>query len=213
MNDWPELDALVEELRNAQAERWNRIQELRQQLQGLQPHLEVLRRQFEDLQIDAHLRALNDQMLAGLGSVELVSAGTGIEYLAALVWPAHVHPHAAEEEADEGVLYRIEVWLGPSLQDGRPRIRIAGERRLEAVLPTSGERFRAALLRVFREPQRVERPAEQPDAEAADESSDEQPQTEGPVDSGVPVSEEAVPGDREPSPAEPEKTDERSSNG
>src|SRR4051794_33798656 len=109
MNEWPELDALVQELREANEERWKTAEELRQQLQALQPHVEVLSRQFEDLQVDAHLRLLNERMLAGLGSVELVHAGTGIEFLAALVWPAHVHPAETAHESSTGEVYRIEV--------------------------------------------------------------------------------------------------------
>src|SRR6476469_9128197 len=167
MDEWPELDALVEELHKAHEERWRTAQDLRQQLAMLQPHVEVLSRQFEELQVEAHLRLINERILAGLGSVELVHAGTGIEYLGALVWPAHVHPAEGEAQPSVGEVCRIEVWLGPNLEDGRPRIRIAGERRLEATLPTSPERFRSALLRVFQQPQRVRSPGSE------DEESDE----------------------------------------
>ena len=159
MDDWPELDALIQELREANEERWRRTDDLRQQLAGLQPQLEVISRQFQDLRIDEHLRAINDRMLGGLGSVEIVQGGVGIEYAAALVWPGHVHPQDEANESVQESMYRIEVWLGPGLQDGRARIRIAGSKRLEAFLPTSGERFRSALLTVFRDPQRVIRPA------------------------------------------------------
>lgn len=165
MNDWPELDALCEELRQANEEQWKRTEELRQQLNSLQPHLDLIAQQFHDLQVDEHLRALNDRLLGGLGSVEIIHGGVGIEYAAGLLWPGHVHPQAEDEDAAAEDMYRIDVWLGPGLQDGRARIRIAGAKRLEAVLPTSGERFRSALLSVFRNPQRVVRPS----AEEADQ--------------------------------------------
>jgi hypothetical protein len=159
MDDWPELDELIQELQQANEERWQRTQELRQQLDGLQPQLELVELQFRALQVDEHLRLLNERALGGLGNVEVVHGGVGIEYAAALVWPPHIHPGVDGGQPDEEGVYRIDVWLGPGLQDGRGRIRIAGARRLEAVLPTSTERFRSALLSVFRDPQRVARPA------------------------------------------------------
>ncbi len=187
MDDWPELDALIQELREANEERWRRTDELRQQLAGLQPQLEVISRQFQDLRIDEHLRSINDRMLGGLGSVEIVQGGVGIEYAAALVWPGHVHPQGEADDSAQESMYRIEVWLGPGLQDGRARIRIAGSKRLEAFLPTSGERFRSALLTVFRDPQRVSRPApdqataQEPTTRADDEHQGAEPDREEPA--------------------------------
>jgi hypothetical protein len=158
MNDWPELDAVYAELRQANEERWRRTDELRQQLAELQPQIDVISRQFVDLRVDEHLRSINDRLLAGLGSVEVVYGGVGIEYAAALVWPGHAHPIEEIDGPSEDSMYRIDVWLGPTLEDGRARIRIVGAKRLEAVLPTNGERFRTALLMAFRNPQRLERP-------------------------------------------------------
>jgi hypothetical protein len=171
MDDWAELDALVEELRQEDVERWHQLDELRIQLGTLQPISEVITRQFSELQVDAHLGAINDRLLGGFGSVEVVHSGAGIEYAAALVWPAHVGPHAPPEESEGGV-YRIEVWLGPNLQDGRARIRIEGAKRLEATLPTSSGRFRAALLTVFRNPQFVDRVVETETTESEGEQTD-----------------------------------------
>src|SRR5712692_7412077 len=111
MDDWPELEALIQELQQANEDRWRRTQELRQQLDGLQPHLELIEQQFRALQVDEHLRLLNDRALGGLGSVEIVHGGVGIEYAAALVWPPHVHPQVEGEQTDEECLFRIDVWL------------------------------------------------------------------------------------------------------
>ncbi|MGI8549522.1 MAG: hypothetical protein ACR2PL_01820, partial [Dehalococcoidia bacterium] len=55
--------------------------------------------------------------------------------------------------------------LGPDLPTGRTRIRISGAKKMEATLPTSVERFRAALLTVFRNPQFVERRRQSTDRE------------------------------------------------
>jgi hypothetical protein len=177
MSDWPELDALYEELRRENEERWRRTDELRQRLAELQPQIDIISHQFSDLQVDQHLRSINDRLLAGLGSVEVVYGGVGIEYAAALVWPGHAHSQAVGDEAADEAMYRIDVWLGPALEDGRARIRITGAKRLEAPLPTSGERFRTALLTVFRNPQRIERPAmeEEPVSEPAGKQEIDEP--------------------------------------
>lgn len=182
--EWPELDALLEEMQAEDAERWQAAQELRKHFEQLQPQIQVVAQQYETLQVQASLQALNDRLLSGMGTVELVHSGVGIEFIASLVWPAYVDPRgAAEESAKEG-LYRIEVWLGPGMQDGQPRIRISGEKRLEAKLPTSTERFRAALISVFRNPRFAPReaPAEAPDQEPDGEQaarSDEESETVG----------------------------------
>jgi hypothetical protein len=158
MDNWPELDALYEELRRENEEHWRRTDELRQKLAELQPQIDIISQQFGDLQVDQHLRSINDRLLAGLGSVEVIYGGVGIEYAAALVWPGHAQTQAEGDDSADEAMYRIDVWLGPALEDGRARIRLVGAKRLEAFLPTSSERFRTALLTVFRNPQRVERP-------------------------------------------------------
>ena len=159
MIEWPELDALLEELRADNDERWQAAQELRKQFEQLQTQLQVLAQQYDALHVHDALQALNDRLLSGMGTIEMVQSGVGIEYVAALVWPASFDPRVSADESTRQGLYRIEVWLGPGMQDGQPRIRIAGEKRLEAKLPTSTERFRAALLSVFRSPQFVARTA------------------------------------------------------
>jgi len=172
--DWPELAELIARIEEGAAEGWQRASQVRAQAAGLAPHVVGLAQQFVDLGVDVHLRQLNERLLGGLGSVELVEGGMGVERIAALVWPADIHPQPASSEAEQGEgLYRIEVWLGPGLQDGRARIRIAGAKRLEAVLPTSAERFRAALLSVFQSPMFVQRPpAEETDGDEVSTDED-----------------------------------------
>ena len=158
-DEWPELAELVAQIEGLESEGWKRSAEVRTQTSGLALHIASLAQCFADLEVDTHLRLLNDKLLGGLGSVELIQGGMGVERIAALVWPSDIHPQPPTgEEQAEGV-YRIEVWLGPGLQDGKARIRIAGAKRLEAVLPTSAERFRAALLLVFQNPAFMPRPA------------------------------------------------------
>lgn len=152
VEEWPELTELVEQVRSDNAEGWQRTERLRQELGGLQPHLELIAAQFAELDIEGHLRLLNERLLAGMGNLESIHSGMGIERVAALAWPVDFHPQQTGEETARSGMFRIEVWMGPGLQDGRARIRIAGAKRLEAVLPTSAERFRTALLAVFRNP-------------------------------------------------------------
>ena len=183
LEEWPELTELVEQVRTENGEGWQRTERLRQELGGLQPHLELVARQAAELDVEGHLRLLNEHLLAGLGNLESFHSGMGIERVTALAWPADLHPQPAGDQVTESGTYRIEVWLGPGLQDGRARIRIAGSKRLEAVLPTSPERFRSALLSVFRNPLFVaspEGPAEPPAAEEP-ESAPPDMQEERPI--------------------------------
>ena len=171
--DWPELDALLDELRAGNDERWQEAQELRKQFEQLQSRLQVLAEQYTGLQVHETLQMLNDRLLSGMGTIEMVHSGVGIEYIAALVWPAYFDPRASGDDASKEGLYRIDVWLGPGMQDGQPRIRISGEKRLEAKLPTNTERFRGALLSVFRSPRFVAREAgeREPEDEPAPETA------------------------------------------
>jgi hypothetical protein len=170
-DDWHELDLLVEELRAVHGESWQRTEQLRQQMSGLQPHLEIIAQQYEELAVASHLTTLNERLLAGMGSVELIESGMGFEHVAALVWPSQLDPRDLGGRDKEGY-FRIEVWMGPGLQDGRARVRLAGAKRLEATLPTNPERFRSALLAVFRDPQFVERPEPEEDATAVGASGE-----------------------------------------
>lgn len=167
MTDWPELDTLVEELRAQNEERWRQTQELHEQLSQIQAQLEVVGRQYDELQVRELLQEINERLLGGLGTLESMHGGKGLEFVAALVWPLHCDPRSIPAELGDGV-YRINVWLGLHLQDGKPRIRISGARRLQATLPTSVDRFRAALLTVFRDPEFLANP------QAAEHAEDDQ---------------------------------------
>lgn len=192
MADWPELDALAQEIREQNDARWQQTDTLRRHFQELRGQHGLAADQFASLKVQELLEVINEQVLAGLGTVEVVQSGAGMEVLAALAWPAFCDPRVSEESSDAGV-YRIEVWLGLDPQSSRLRIRLAGEKRLEATLPTSEERFRAALLQVFRSPRFLSHgPAEGEQAES-EEINEEQAES-GP----------ATPGPEEPSHQAPE---------
>lgn len=178
MMEWPELDALVDEIRVGNEERWRQTQELHEQLGQIQAQLEVVGRQYDELQVRQLLQEINERLLGGLGTLESMHGGKGLEFVAALVWPQHCDPRSMAAEQPDGV-YRINVWLGLNLQDGKPRIRISGAKRLQASLPTSVDRFRAALLTVFRDPEFLANPQA---AKHAEEDADVR-ETAPPADS------------------------------
>lgn len=170
MLEWPELETLLEECRSANEERWRQAEELSTQLAQLRPSLDIISRQYTELRILAALEAINARLLGGLGSIEILH-GAGIEYVVGLAWPPAADPRASAEDAARDGVNRIDVWLGLGMEDGRPRIRIQGEKRLEAPLPTTPERFRSALLAVLRAPRFIARP--QAEAEPGGDDEDE----------------------------------------
>lgn len=60
--------------------------------------------------------------------------------------------------------FHVGVWLGIG-PDGRGRVRVEGEKRLEAPLPTSRERLRRVLLSAIQAPRHVPASAEGAPAE------------------------------------------------
>ncbi len=77
--EWPELAQLASELENLGAVGWRRSSEVRSQADGLLLHIAAVEQCFGELEISAHLRLLNEHLLAGVGSVELVEGGMGVE--------------------------------------------------------------------------------------------------------------------------------------
>jgi hypothetical protein len=79
----------------------------------------------------------------------------------------------------------VLLHVGP---DGRGRVRVEGEKRLEAPLPTSRDRLRRVLLGAIQAPKYVSRPGEstavakgETDATATQERTDGQPASERPA--------------------------------
>ncbi|MBI2761364.1 MAG: hypothetical protein HYX51_08070 [Chloroflexi bacterium] len=168
---WEELEQLCNELREA-AETWSeRRSRIDAERQAIQPVIDQLEQHYTALAVEPALEQVREHVLGGAGMRQRMHSTYGLERLAALWWPAAVDPRPDLATA-EGE-YRIEVWLGVSEQ-GRPRVRIVGERRLEAALPVSVEKFRSALLTAVRRPAFV--PYAHEDASshpAADEPSEE----------------------------------------
>jgi len=178
MEAWEELDALAEELRATNAVWQENAAALHQQIDALRPDLDALEDQFVALQIGETLRELCRRLLNDAGRVHAVRMEFGILRSVALTWESTADPRQAGEAA--AGQYSIDVRIGPryllgiepagaTAPDLRLSILIAGEKQLVATLPTTTERFRAAVLRAFRAPKFTEPPQEQgSDAEAAE---------------------------------------------
>jgi hypothetical protein len=146
---WEELDQLCEELDRAVEGLAERRAKRESERAMMQPVLELLDRADADLAIASALELVRERVLGGLGVAQRVSTAFGLDRLTMLAWPAEADPRP--DRATAAGEYRIEVWVGVG-EEGRPRVRIVGERRLEATLPVAREKFRAALLSAVRAP-------------------------------------------------------------
>lgn len=174
MNDvWEELDALCRELEASAGPASESRAHLRTQLEALRPGLELLDRHYQELGAEEAMAQVRERLLAGAGVIQRIVFDYGLERLLALMWPAAADPRA--ELAEARGEYRVEVWLRMG-EDGRPRVRVVGEKRLEAPLPVAREKFRGVLLGAVRAPAFIAHPAagEQP-ADAAAEAPPAEP--------------------------------------
>ncbi len=179
---WTDLDAYCEQLRTEHGEWSERIDAIDTQLTALRTALAGIGEQYRALGIDDDLTLINERILGGVGMVQSLRIGHDLERYVALIWPAAGDPRPTMTRAEEEAEYRVEIWmhLGP---DGKGRIRIEGEKRLEATLPTSRERVRSVLIRTAQSPKLVSRseaetadaatppPPEHPDEEPVEEAS------------------------------------------
>ena len=162
MDEWAALEVLCVEAHGDTETLAKRREELGSYREQLRTLLEALAAAQQELQIDEHITHINDRFLLGGGMVQRWEVFGGLERVVTLAWPAAADPRP--ERRDAGGEYRLEVWLG--LHDnGRPRIRITGAKRLQALLPVSAENFRAALLAALREPTLAGREGEAPDTD------------------------------------------------
>lgn len=213
--EWDELEQLCREIEAASGEAAERRERLRSERETLQPALEQIERFWQELAPEQALEQVRDRLLGGSALLQRVSALYGLERVAALVWPAYADPRP-DLAAAQGE-YRVQVLLGLN-ERGRPRIRVTGAKRLEAILPVAPEKFRAVLLGAVRAPEHVAvgeeeteippEPARAEQAAAGDErrapaggeGSAERP-TPPPPDEPIPMG--PAPGDGEPrAPAE-----------
>jgi hypothetical protein len=167
--DWPDLDTYCAQLR-AEHESWlERLTALQSQLAHLQPALLGIAAQYRALAIEEDLDQLNRLVLGGAAMAQTLRLGYDLERYISLLWPAAGDPRPTHARPDSEGEYRVDVLLhvGP---DGHGRIRVEGEKRLEAPLPTSRERLRRVLLGAIQAPKFVGRTGEDA-AEAAAEGS------------------------------------------
>jgi hypothetical protein len=157
--DWPDLEAYCGQL-GAEHEAWmERLTALQSQLAHLQPALLGMAAQYRALAIEEDLERLNRLVLGGAAMAQSLRLGYDLERYFSLLWPAAGDPRPTHARPEGQGEYRVDVVLhvGP---DGRGRVRVEGEKRLEAPLPTSRERLRKVLLSAIQSPKYVGTPDE-----------------------------------------------------
>ena len=157
--EWPDLHAYCAQLRT-EHEAWvERLTALGMQLAHLQPALLDIAAQYRALAIEDDLERLNRLVLGGAAMAQSLRLGYDLERYISLLWPAAGDPRPSHARPDSEGEYRVDILLhlGP---DGRGRIRVEGEKRLEAPLPTSRERLRKVLLGAIQAPKYVSRPGQ-----------------------------------------------------
>lgn len=176
---WPGLDSYCEELRVEQTDWAERLDAVETQLLSLRATLAGIAAQHHALGIDEDLELINERVLGGVAMAQSVRIGHNLERYTALLWPAAGDPRSSMVRDDDDAEYRVEIWmhLGP---DGKGRIRIEGEKRLEAMLPTSRERVRSVLIRAVQSPKLVSKGEVQASESEAPQPSAEQPPVEQP---------------------------------
>lgn len=191
---WPDLDSYCEELRAEHTDWAERLDAVETQLSSLRSALAAVAAQYHILGIDDDLELINEHVLGGVGMAQSVRIGHNLERYTALLWPAAGDPRPSLVRADDDAEYRVEIWmhLGP---DGKGRIRIEGEKRLEATLPTSRERVRSVLIRAVQSPKLVSKGEMQAAESEAPQPPPEQPSAERPEQQPV---EEATPRSGDP---------------
>jgi hypothetical protein len=163
MDRWEELDSLVLELKSANEE-WSRSSEqLSGQLEAFKAITDQLDETLNAIGVIEALTALNERLFNGAARVHQARTYYGLSRAAALVWHAIEDPRPEMANAAPRGMYSIEVRLGPryllgvqkdagGAGDERLSILIEGEKQLVATLPTTAQKFRAALLRAFAAP-------------------------------------------------------------
>lgn len=117
--------------------------------ESFQPLIDSVTAHAVTLDAPGALRLVRERLLAGAASLHETTFEYELERLSVLTWPAAADPRPDLARARGE--YRVEVWIGLSEQ-GRPRVRVVGDRRLEATLPAPREKFLDALLRCIRAP-------------------------------------------------------------
>ncbi len=164
---WTEFDEYCAELEAAGAAEDERRAAMTAGLETLRPALDLLHRQHGEFEVEALLNQASQRLFGGIAVIERVTTSLALNVHYALQWPAFADPRPDRRTADGE--YAVQIWLGLDEQ-GRASVRVAGERRLQARLPVSIERFRAVLLTALREPAFIAAPETsppEPESEAA----------------------------------------------
>jgi hypothetical protein len=171
---WNGLDAYCEQLRAEHAEWAERIDAIDTQLLSLRATLAGIGEQYRTLGVEEDLALINERILGGTGMAQSLRIGHDLERYTALIWSTAGDPRPGMTRPDEDAEYRVEVWMhmGP---DGKGRIRIEGEKRLEATLPTSRERVRSVLIRAVQSPKLVSRGEAEAEATPPPERPEQKP--------------------------------------
>jgi hypothetical protein len=163
METWDELETLLDELRAAN-EQWRAsVEGLTEQLAAARAVGDKLDQFYADLGVLDALLTINRRIFNESGRLHTARSDYGLTRVAALIWHSVEDPRPELAAAPPEGMYSIEVRLGPRYLlgvsggaiapgDERLYVLIQGEKQLLAPLPTSRERFRAALLRAFAAP-------------------------------------------------------------
>jgi|GEM_PF-2243228 len=186
-SDWADLDTYCALLQAEHADWQERITALQTQLGHLRPSLTTVAAQYAALGIEDDLIQLSDAVLGGVGQVQRLRLEFDLERYVAVVWPVSADPRPPFMQRHGSGEYRVEIWCGIG-PDGRGRIRVEGEKKLEAPLPTTRERLRRVLLSAIQAPKHVPPTGEEAtmhaDAEAPIEPRDKP--EDGPVEEASP---------------------------
>jgi len=191
MSDWAELDALVAELRGANPEWAKRLDEREKESKDAEQVAAQIAaevdRHFTELGVREALEALARQALADTATLHEARGPFGYTRAMTLVWRPADDPRPELTTVQDARL-TLEVSIGPRMllpieppaADTRLTVAIIGEKRLIATLPTTREKFRAALLRAFAAPARLPAGRQPPPGAEA----------EAPAESGGPTEEQ-----------------------
>jgi hypothetical protein len=163
MEDWAELDGLVAELEAANAEWSKSIGALRTQVEAFREVGDAAAKNYQDLRVEDALLAVAQRALGDTARLQTARLNFGLTRSAVLLWSAIDDPRPALSTATPEAHCSIEVRIGPRYMlgierdrggagDQRLAIMIAGAKQLVATLPTTPEKFRSALLIVFKDP-------------------------------------------------------------
>jgi hypothetical protein len=168
---WEELDALCAEAHALDSAWSERHARLVAEMESLRPILDLLNQHHQQLAPEQALEQVRERLLDGAGIIQQTSASFGLDRLVVLAWPAAADPRP--ELSGKAGEYRVEVWLGINEQ-GRPRVRVVGAKRLEAVLPAPIARFRDVLLSAVRAPAFTPVVSDEPAPDSGDQPPDDQ---------------------------------------